>query len=220
MAGNFPIRKCEEPGQSIAGLEIPEGIPIHVDMFSLHNSLRLWGDRAKDFLPERWRCEATSHSPTVSRPRCPVHRSTSTQSLNDPSNYADYHGTGFEDDSLAYFPFSVGARSCPSSDFAVQSIRKILKAVFTKFRLNESDNSVMKEEDLGGSWMTRTITPWSHSNMLVKVTRIDDDVEDRSDITETSEMNKTQEAGEMRHREKKKPVSIDDGDDDGWAKDE
>lgn len=211
-AGNMTIRRAEAAGQDIAGVDIPAEVPVHVHIFSLHNSVHLW-DRPKDFWPERWLAatssakqeskeDAATATPLPSRPTCPFARSASSASLaaNHPDNYEDYHGIGFEPDSVAFLPFSVSDRRCPSSIFALRVLRCTLRSIVPRFRLNVAEERVMMEDDIGGSW-SATLWPWAHETMLIRVQQ----TSAPSGLVDGQRL--AQNDGE-------------DGVDDGWAKDE
>lgn len=230
------VRTAHDTGHDVTGVAIPVGIPVHVHMFSLHNSTHTW-HRPKDFLPERWLhhpseddiVQDTKTNPhnirivqeqqKASRPMCPFATSASTSTLppNHADNYQDYQGTGFAPESISFFPFSVGKRACPSSVFAVQLLRQTLQRVVTQYQLNVSDEKVMMEEDIGGSW-SATIWPWSHVSMLVNVKNIgntgaEDATVDAQDIETTLRERKgknVQNAKKVQEEEEE----------DGWAQDE
>jgi hypothetical protein len=217
-AGNMTIRCAEATGQDVAGVDIPVDVPVHVHIFSLHNSVHLW-DRPKDFWPERWLAAASSANPDSdgdatatatlpSRPTCPFARTASPAAaltVNHQDNYEDYHGTGFEPDSVAFLPFSVSDRRCPASIFALRVLRRTLRAIVPRFRLNVAEERVMMEDDIGGSW-SATLWPWAHETMLIRV-----------QPARTSSEPSVQQDSDGG----KRPAQ-DDGndDDDGWAKDE
>eukprot|EP01033_Poteriospumella_lacustris_P010056 gene10056-7184_t len=217
-AGNMTIRCAEATGQDVAGVDIPVDVPVHVHIFSLHNSVHLW-DRPKDFWPERWLAAASSANPDSdgdatatatlpSRPTCPFARTASPAAaltVNHQDNYEDYHGTGFEPDSVAFLPFSVSDRRCPASIFALRVLRRTLRSIVPRFRLNVAEERVMMEDDIGGSW-SATLWPWAHETMLIRV----------QPAPTSSEPSVQQDSDGG-----KRPAQ-DDGndDDDGWAKDE
>lgn len=169
------MREADTAGTLVAGIDIPVKVPVHVHMFTFHNSSQIWS-RPKEFYPERWLLQEGIPSTDTIRPICPFSQIKSNEAspdaeklpLNHPKNYSDYLGTGFEKDSASYFPFSVGAQSCPSSIFVVQLLRLTIREMVVRFRLDVSDEKALKEEDVGGSW-SKSICPWSYSSMLVKV---------------------------------------------------
>jgi len=82
---------------------------------------------------------------------------------------AIYDGVGFTPGTLAYFPFSGGARACPGKGLALTIMREVLKRTVTKFRLNGINPT--SDIDIGHQLST-SFAVSDKSNTTVKVSRI------------------------------------------------
>lgn len=147
------VRTVESTNYCIAdNVIIPEGTPVHLHMWSLQNSSKEW-ESPRDFLPERW---LNAQSSSL---RCPF---SSTGNIFDSG--------GFREDSLSYFPFSSGERSCMGKEFTLSILRKVLVDVFTRYHLDPAESMVM-EEDIGMS-VHAIIIPRLKKSTLVRVSKV------------------------------------------------
>lgn len=88
----------------------------------------------------------------------------------EPMSDKFYDGVGFTDGSLAFFPFSAGARSCPAKLFAVQVLRDFLFELVSNIHLDPSGN-LGDAVDLGES-VNAVIAPQDKRSTTLKVRRI------------------------------------------------
>lgn len=170
VAGNMTVRTAHNPGEvtlkitEMNSTEAPVGVPLHVHMYSLQNTNKEW-KKPKEFKPERWVGEEA--------PKCPFMSSSSTKKTTNTNTSAAvdaaYDGVGFREESLAFFPFSVGERSCSAKGFALQIFRKFLFGVSSKYRLNPYES--FWEDDCGVS-LNATIVPVFEKATMIKVRRV------------------------------------------------
>lgn len=154
VAGNLTVRTPSQPF-AIAGTQAPADVPVHVHMFSLHNTSREW-ERAKDFMPERWMNSAAGEP---GHPKCPF-----------ASGKSAFDGAGFREGCLSYFPFSVGQRACPGQGRSLHILRQFLLTVASSFHLDFAD-AIGWEDDPGVS-MSGTIIPLNPKVLQVRALRI------------------------------------------------
>jgi cytochrome P450 len=155
VAGNMTVRSVESANYQIAeDVVIPEGTPIHLHMWSLHNSAKEWGN-PREFIPERW----LSNQPSMKPMRCPF---SSTGDIFDSG--------GFQESSLSYFPFSSGDRMCLGKGFALSILRKVLVDVFTRYHLDPAESMAL-DEDIGMS-VHAIIIPRLAKSTTVKVSKV------------------------------------------------
>lgn len=164
------VRTAHGPQHYVAGVEMPIGVPVHLHMYSLHNSAKTW-NKPKEFKPERWMMNEQDSETSKSRPQCPFLGSlrNNVQRRNATNNYEDYSGLGFSEDSLSYFPFSAGERECLGKHFALKVLRKSLYDLASSYHLDAVEEAI--EDDLGNSVNT-VIVPLYHKTMIVKVSRV------------------------------------------------
>lgn len=172
VVGNMTVRTPHNPEHYVSGFEIPVGTPVHLHIFSLHNTERAW-TKGRQIMPERWlESEKGSTQQRPTRPTCPflnAGNSTPTTSLNSCQNLTDYGGMGFEEDSLSYFPFSAGHRECVGKVFSVQILSRTLFEIASKYRLYPAE--AFSEEDPGHS-INAVIVPYMSKSTMLKVHRI------------------------------------------------
>ena len=163
-AGNYTVRTVDNvKGYNIKGYHIPFGTPIFLSIHSVHNCTKVW-ENAKDFLPERWISNSSlpngiklSQEP----PACPFF-----SSKGRPGDSSVYSGVGHEQETLSFFPFSVGDRKCPCANFVLKIMRKFLTVIVVNFRL---DSRGKKTRDIGVS-SSAAIVPLKESSTMLYVT--------------------------------------------------
>ena len=164
-AGNFIARTVEEKGLELKGsipATAPAGTLIQLHMFSIHNTIKQWTENPQDFNPDRWLNDSEGK---VTYPKCPFLSAKASSAEGD----AIYDGVGFTPGTLAYFPFSGGARSCPGKGLTLTIMREVLKRTVTKFRLNGINPT--SELDIGHQLST-SFAVSDKQNTTVKVSRI------------------------------------------------
>lgn len=130
------VRTVHEEGFKLSrGHVVPVNTPVHLTVWSSHNSTREWV-KPRDFLPERWMTPygkegVDEKDPTF--PTCPFFKKFSGYKPCDVP--IEYEGVGFDEDSLCYFPFSAGPRSCPAKKFSLFVIKEVLKRVIVSHRM-------------------------------------------------------------------------------------
>jgi cytochrome P450 len=241
------VRTPHHEDHTIAGIPIPVSIPVHLHMYSLHNSQQYWDD-PKAFKPERWLTNNNHHNannsdpsvdedgsiliskhfPRKSRPTCPFLSSLSSSSSSAiatagssqvADDYVDYSGLGFEEDSMNYFPFSVGARECLGKQFVVRFFSYFIYELVPKFRLDPVEEPM--EQELGNS-TNAIIIPMNAKQLVVKVMRVKvsivEDEEDEEQADRGAEEN-TQESNSTVQKKAGRKVKIEaeEANDDGWA---
>mmetsp|Transcript_1578 Transcript_1578/g.3255 ORF Transcript_1578/g.3255 Transcript_1578/m.3255 type:complete len:571 (-) Transcript_1578:2345-4057(-) len=177
VAGNMTVRTPAEAGGNLAGgFEAPSCIPLHVPIFTLQNSTRDWF-KPMEFLPERWMDEEgeaplavvdPSGRKVITRleqPKCPFLAKLAGASASAGA----YDGLGFEEDSLSFFPFSAGERSCPGKHLALQVMRRFVFDMASQYHLDPYET--FWEEDPGVS-ANATIVPLHDKATQLKVRRI------------------------------------------------
>uniref|UniRef100_A0A6U6IM60 Cytochrome P450 n=1 Tax=Odontella aurita TaxID=265563 RepID=A0A6U6IM60_9STRA len=90
---------------------IPKGTRLVLSIYLLHRNPDVWGERADEFVPERW--------------------------MSDPAVRAAVPGGGVEpapDDPFSYVPFSGGGRQCIGKSFAMLEAKMILATIVRRFR--------------------------------------------------------------------------------------
>lgn len=182
VAGNSTVRTVETEDFKLASGNmisyVPPNITLHMHMYSLHNTTREW-EKPKEFLPDRWieldpssistGEEGQSDEPEPTFPKCPF-MSTATQSeaLSSLTSLAAYEGVGFDPDSLSFFPFSAGHRSCPGKGLVLDALRRVVAALVVSYRLDPAEP--FDDEDTGIS-QDAIIIPLLPMSTKVKVTR-------------------------------------------------
>jgi cytochrome P450 len=137
IVGNMTVRSVNKPDfELVGGYPVPVGVPIHVHMWSLHNTARTW-DKPKDFNPDRWMTEDNTivkgnsgKEEPKGVPRCLFmtqnkENSSALTKTGTTNKNSLYDGVGHEEGSLSFFPFSAGERNCPARFFSLQIIRKV-----------------------------------------------------------------------------------------------
>lgn len=160
VTGNLTVRTVNKEDFRLKGGHLaPVGTPIHMHMWSLQNTARVW-DKPKEFIPERWEASVDGNSSSAVKPapKCPFLASSTCA----------YDGLGHSPNSLSFFPFSAGARACPAKDFALEGIRKCLRDVVTNYRFLPSET--IFEEDPGSS-LNAAIVPMLKSSISVTVSK-------------------------------------------------
>lgn len=157
-AGNMTVRTPSKEDYEIAGFKIPVGTPIHLHMFSLQNTKRTW-QNPKEFNPERWSQEGQY-------PKCPF---MAAMKKTNENNVDVFDGVGFEEESLSYFPFSAGHRSCMGKNLALSLMRNFLLKVASNFHLDPVES--IWEDDIGMS-LYMVIAPAMKKSTTLKVTKI------------------------------------------------
>lgn len=172
--GNMTLRTVDSTGYKIADKALPLGTPVHMHMWTLHNTEREW-DTPKQFMPERWMHADDNDMKGISvneRPkfsRCPFSFMACKDEAKDRGD-VDYQGCGNVAGSLSFFPFSVGPRSCPGREFSLEILRRVLLEVCLKFHVDPYDNS-FGEDDFGNS-MHSVIVPLYPQSVSVRVSRL------------------------------------------------
>lgn len=139
VSGNTTVRTVSTDDAVLGeGVPIAKGTPVHVHMWSLHNTAREW-EKPRVFLPDRWLSGALTSDGKPAHPKCPFF-----SAVDDI-----YSGVGHTPDSLSFFPFSAGDRVCMGKDFALDIFRGVLMCVSNKYRLNFANSSA--GEDFGQS---------------------------------------------------------------------
>ncbi len=158
-AGNMMVRTpWYEDYKLNDSITIPKGTPIHIHMHSFHNTTRTW-KKPNIFNPDRWQ-EFGEY------PNCPF---VSTTNSSSSKTNSVYDGVGFEPNTLSYFPFSAGSRSCLGKEFVLKIVRIFLKQLVSKYLLEPTQQSL--EEDNGVS-MNAVIVPVLSESYRLRVIRI------------------------------------------------
>ena len=171
--GNLTVRTVDSDDLKLVlgrGIPIPRGTPVHLHIWTMHNTTREWVKPA-EFNPDRW-LVSTETEPEkgkeedeeevvprgvkvakgpMTHPKCPYLASLPASSKYQPNANIDplFEGAGFDEDSLSYFPFSVGSRSCPAKSFAVASLSQVFRRVLLAYRLDPYEP--FWEDDPGAS---------------------------------------------------------------------
>lgn len=151
------VRTPSKEDYELSGFKIPVGTPIHVHMFSLQNTKRTWKN-PKEFNPDRWNEDGQY-------PKCPF----MTSMKGSMGSVDVFDGVGFEDNSLSFFPFSTGHRSCMGKNMALSLIRRFLYLFSSKFRMDPVEP--IYDEDIGVS-LYMVIAPVLKKSTTLKITRI------------------------------------------------
>ena len=139
VAGNTTVRTVTDPESELTGgAKVAINTPLHVHMYSLHNTSREW-DKPKEFIPERWLEPTGEEAKELSHPRCPF--------LAGDNNI--YNGAGHVENSLSFFPFSVGDRICLGQTLVLKALREVLFNVSARYHLRFVEK--VWTEDLGVS---------------------------------------------------------------------
>jgi len=175
-SGNMTVRSVAEAdgspkpdGGIIAQkYKVPSNAPLHVHIFSLHNTAREWTD-PKVFDPTRWQKELDAELGDTEaeaddrgkrkQPMCPymqrIKSSLEERKNNGTEDLTQYCGDGHSEDSLSFLPFSAGERQCPGKLLALQTLREVMYQVCSNFRLDPVDPL---PQDIGSS-MNAVIVP-------------------------------------------------------------
>lgn len=190
VAGNFTVRTPETPFSLLGGMTVPAGVPIHVHMFSLHNTSREWV-RPMDIVPERWMSSSASPEERnedegetednarekranvevelrgISPRQCPFHAKASSSSTTAKQVY---DGAGFHPQSLSFFPFSAGTRVCPGRHLSVRFLVHTLYQVIGQYHLDFSD--ALGWDDDPGISLDSSIMPLNPKILQMRVSRV------------------------------------------------
>ena len=178
------VRTVTKPNAKLMDTyDVPENVPIHVHMFSLHNTMNIWTD-PKDFKPERWLGGDDEEEDDV--PKCPRWPFVVDGEQGNPAEGAGcpYDGAGHGEGELTYFPFSAGPRICSGRLFALHVLRRTLTDISKTYRLNPS---VALWEDDRGYTVNATIMPALKASTEVVVRRRGAEKEDEGWADEEDE---------------------------------
>lgn len=155
VAGGMTVRVVDDDDGycPMNGILIPKGTPVHMHIWSLQNTNRVW-ENPKEFNPDRW-AESKSNS------KCPFSWFAKEGDI--------FSGCGNKCDSLTFFPFSAGNRQCLGKSIAIEILLRLITEVFSKFRLDPSEQ--FWDEDLGIS-VHATIVPRLKKSYLLKIKRV------------------------------------------------
>eukprot|EP01034_Spumella_vulgaris_P025005 gene25005-31408_t len=117
---------------------IPKGTWVVTYTHNIHNSPSNWGDRAGEFVSERFMPEGDYLGGGMK---------SDSQTVNPLSSQAIYGGGGSLGDDLSFTPFSTGMRNCIGMNLALMEIRVALSDVLRQFsfELTEGD---MEDENI------------------------------------------------------------------------
>lgn len=168
--GNLTVRTVDSDDFKLVlgrGIPVPRGTPVHLHMWTLHNTTRQWV-KPEEFNPERWLVtdvekeeeeeDEVEAAPGIqiakgamTHPKCPYLATLAATSTYKPNTNIDpvFEGAGFDEDSLSYFPFCVGNRSCPAKSFVITSLSQVFRRVLLTYRLDPYEP--FWEDDLGAS---------------------------------------------------------------------
>jgi len=192
--GNSTTRTVVDGSCELAGLPVPKGTTLRVNIFALQNSSKIW-QRPGVFLPERFmhgkikQQFGVQQDPPTS---CPFYRSPVTE--HNGGDGSVYSGCGRSDKQLSFLPFSAGARTCLGKNLTLKVLRRVLFHVMSAFRLDSiADNHDLfalssspsegkeeallatdrqEEQDLGKS-VHGVILPMHRVNTILRVTKAD-----------------------------------------------
>lgn len=181
VTGNLTVRTVSESPMKLSkGQTLPVGTPVHFHMWTLQNSSREW-HCPHEFIPERWSAAAsdsasasttdTAAETTMTveeenrrrlQPKCPflfknssapTAEATATAAVAEASRDFDllFEGSGFTEESLSYFPFSAGPRSCPAKGFVLQVLKKVVTTIVLNYRFEPFESTTAMENDPGAS---------------------------------------------------------------------
>lgn len=156
--GNLTVRTVDSDDFKLVlgqrGIIVPRGTPIHMPIWTLQNTTREWV-KPEEFNPDRWLPSTDAEvakaddedddapvadmaKGAMTYPKCPYLASLAASSKYQPNKNIDpvFEGAGFDEDSLSYFPFSVGSRSCPAKSFAISTLSQVFRRVLLSYRLD------------------------------------------------------------------------------------
>jgi len=151
VSGNMTVRTVDTKGYTINNVSLPKGTPVHLHLWSLHNTKRNW-DKPKDFIPNRWSDDS------YNTPKCPFHKGTNS-----------YDGVGPSENALSYAPFSTGERICKGKNLALDIIRTVIRTVASQYHLDPSELHL--DDEIGVS-NSSVIIPYHKKSFTLTVSRI------------------------------------------------
>jgi cytochrome P450 len=132
----------EEQGYALTpDVILPKESWILVNIFSIQNSVRIWGPDAKLFKPERFLSDDRS-SAIVD----PLDMNADHGKGNSFSSHAAFAGVGANANEISFMPFSFGMRNCIGMNLALMELRVGLIKMVSKFNFELAD-ARMKDDD-------------------------------------------------------------------------
>jgi len=139
-AGNCTTRSVVDDSCQVAGLSVPKGTALRINIFALQNSSKIW-ENPQAFLPERFMRGQAKEQFGVQQAApasCPFYMSPITE--HNGGDGSVYSGCGRSDAQLSFLPFSAGARTCLGKNLALKVLRHVLATVSRSFKLDTIAN--------------------------------------------------------------------------------
>lgn len=143
-AATGSFRRVRDGGYQLTpDVFLPEGTWVLINIFSLQNSTKIWGQDAKQFKPERFlslSSEAALGSIDTPPPESSIGDGQSGSSIKYPlSSHAAFAGVGHTSDDVVFIPFSYGIRNCIGMNLALMELRVGLCEFIAKFHFELAD---------------------------------------------------------------------------------
>ncbi|KAJ1510753.1 cytochrome P450-dit2 [Coelomomyces lativittatus] len=125
----LPLRRTSK-SITLGSCVIPQGTPIHVDIFGVQRDPCIWGQQAKHFIPERWEQSRTGGAQFTA--------ATSSSGLGESSAVTSLSGGGKvpmmpSAHGFTWVPFGGGQRMCLGQQFSLIEQRVILAMLLLRY---------------------------------------------------------------------------------------
>lgn len=157
-SGSFRLVREENGVELSREITVKKDSWVLVNIYSIQNSVRIWGNDAHEFKPERFLCDSNNTSHENSSEIDPLDTSDVSLKSKEPgphgggnttlaSNSA-FAGTGHNPDEISFIPFSYGIRNCIGMNLALLELRVGLSILLSRFTFELGDSSMQNDKNM------------------------------------------------------------------------